>query len=192
MTVMNAATPVSVEPDRHLQRRTEFEAGFDLYARSLYRYFAVRTGGDVHSAEDLMQQLWLKAATGETSVPAAEIEPWLRVIARNLIRTYWRKSAGRPERLPVANPKLARELAERLTGELIPPAVLERREVRDQLLLAITQLGAAEQELVIEHYFHGRSHAELAAGLGIGERAVEGRLYRARQSLRRMLHQLDS
>lgn len=192
MTVMSAATPVSVEAGRHPQRSNELEAGFDRCGRSLYRYFAVRTGGDAHSADDLMQQLWLKAATSETSVPAAEIEPWLRGIARNLIRTHWRKSATRPERLPVANPKLARELADRLTSESIPPAVAERREVRDQLLLAITQLRAAEQELVIEHYFHGRSQAELAATLGIGERAVEGRLYRARQSLRSVLHQLDS
>ena len=51
MTVMSAATPVSVERDRHLQRRNEFEAGFDRYGRSLYRYFAVRTGGDVHAAK---------------------------------------------------------------------------------------------------------------------------------------------
>lgn len=192
MTVMSAATPVSIDANAEVQRRDEIEAGFDRYGRALYRYFVVRTGGDAHTADDLMQQLWLQAATSQTSVPPAEIEPWLRGIARNLVCTYWRKATTRPERLPVVKPTVARELAARLTRESIPPDVLERREVRDQLLLAITQLGAAEQELVIEHYFHGRSHAELAAGFGIGERAVEGRLYRARQSLRQALQHLNS
>ena len=45
-------------------------------------------------------------------------------------------------------------------------------------MLAITELPAAEQELIVGCYFDDVPHAELAARVGISERAVEGRLYR--------------
>ena len=61
----------------------------------------------------------------------------------------------------------------------------------DQLLLAITELTSEEQELIVGHYFHGRSHDELAAECGLSPRAIEGRLYRARRALREKLWHLD-
>ncbi len=166
------------------------ERAFDACAAALYRYFVVRTG-DAHLADDLMQQLWLAAKRGWNGVPAANVEYWLRAIAKNLIRTHWRREARRPGNRPCADPALAAALAERLATEPLADAELERREVRDQLLLAITALCASDQELIIGCYLDGRSHASLAESLGVSERAVEGRLYRARAALREKLKTLE-
>jgi RNA polymerase sigma factor (sigma-70 family) len=164
----------------------------DRYGASLYRYVVVRAGGDTHLADDLMQQLWLRATSnGGASVPDDEVEFWLRGIARNLLRAHWRQARQRPAHLPVADPAVASRLAERMAGEDLPPQILERREVRDQLLLAVTALPSQEQELIIGHYFHGRSLADLAETTGLTARAVEGRLYRARRSLEQRLRELD-
>jgi len=165
------------------------EAAFDRCSRALYRYIAVRVG-DAHLADDMMQQLWLQARTNGTVVAERELEFWLRGIARNLVRSHWRRQKRRPKHVPLADASLAAELSERLASEELPAETLERQEVRDQLLLAITELSSDEQELVVGHYFEGRSLVELGRMMGLGPRAIEGRLYRARQMLRRKLENL--
>lgn len=170
----------------------DVQAACDRCSRGLYRYFAVRAGGDAHLADDLMQQLWLQVSRSRASIPRDEVDYWLIGIARNLIRAHWRKKKRRPEHVPIADPHLAAELSRRLVTETLPLRILEKREVRDQLLLALTELRSAEQELIVGHYFRGRSQAALAEELGVSERAVEGRLYRARRSLRDKLQHLET
>ena len=82
-------------------------------------------------------------------------------------------------------------MADRLATEELPPQVLEHKEVRDQLLLALTALPSADQELIVGHYFDGRTYGELAAATGLSERAIEGRLYRARRSLQERLRHVE-
>jgi RNA polymerase sigma factor (sigma-70 family) len=174
------------------QERAGLGPAFDRCGAALYRYIVVRTGGDTHLADDLMQQLWLRATSnGGASVPDDEIEFWLRGIARNLLRAHWRQARHRPAHLAVGDPAAASRLAEQLASEDLPPQILERREIRDQLVLAVTALPSQEQELIIGHYFHGRSLADLAETTGLTARAIEGRLYRARRSLEQRLRELD-
>ena len=189
MSVSGLARDLAIDIRAKTGNAPGMDAAFDRCSRALYRHIVVRVG-DAHLADDLMQQLWLQARTSGASVPEAELEFWLRGIARNLVRTHWRRQASRPKNVPLPNPELAGELANRLVSEELPPETLERKEVRDQLLLAITELAGRHQEFIVEHYFHARSHAELAARFGLSVRAVEGRLYRARQALRAKLKHL--
>jgi RNA polymerase sigma factor (sigma-70 family) len=162
---------------------------FEHCAASLYRYFRVRVA-DTHLCDDFMQQLWLHAQRGATSVPPEKIEHWLRVTAKNLLRSHWRRRARRPLDAAMPDPRLAAQLADRLVGESLPTSELERREVSDQLLLAITELPADEQDLIVGYYFEALPQAALAERLGTSERAIEGRLYRARAALRDRLKRL--
>ncbi len=174
--------------DSSMSERARVEAAFDRHSSTTYRYVVVRVGGDRHLADDLMQQLWLQCIGSETvAIPDDRLEFWFKAIAKNLLRSHWRTARNRPTHLPIADPGLASELAAKLTAEEMPAAELERREVRDQLLLALTALPTFEQELVVGYYFRDRTHAELAELLGISARSVEGRLYRARQALRQEL-----
>lgn len=159
-------------------------------ARSLFRYFLVRTGRDAHLSDELMQQLWIacREASGQL---APEPVRWLWTVARNLVAAHWRRTRSRPAQLPIADPRIAAELAERLADDDLPDDLLEKKEVHDQLLLALTTLDGDVQDLLVDHYFHGLPHDALAGRLGIGARAVEGRLYRARQQLRERLASLD-
>ncbi|MGE3180675.1 MAG: RNA polymerase sigma factor [Phycisphaerae bacterium] len=173
-------------------------------AETLYRWFAVRTGRDRHLADDLMQQLWVKAVEADGVSRAAwrvEIPPdnwsettaeyWLRRVARNLLATHWRTVARRPGDAPVADAAVAAALAERIANGELPEELLSKRETRDQLLLAITELPHYEQQLIVGHYFEGRSHADLAAIERQTTRAIEGALYRARGILREKLRRLQ-
>ncbi len=191
VTSVPGSLPLAMDTARE-DDRPGLDAVFDRCARGLYRFIIIRVAGDSHLADDLMQQLWLRATRRGSSVPADELEFWLRAVARNLVHDHWRKAARRPAHLPMSDPALAAELSERLVTEELPAAVLDRREASDLLLLAVTELRDDEQSLIVEHYFRGASQAELACKLGISDRAVEGRLYRARQSLRASLQDLET
>ena len=131
-----------------------------------------------------MQHVWLAGLQKGRSVPPAEMEFWLRRVAKDALSAHWRMKLNRPKHIPLPEATLAGRLARQLESEPIAADLLDRTEVRDQILLALTQLSAAEQELIIDRYFRGRTLGQLAERLGISERAVEGRLYRARQAIR--------
>lgn len=169
---------------------SDVEVEYDRCASLFHRFFAVRLGNDPHTADDLMQQLWLAANRNGRHVPAAECEFWLRGVARNLLATHWRRHA-RPVVAPVADPALAAELADSLDAAPLPSALVEKREIRDQLLLALTELSAAEHELIVAHYWGNVGFAEIGRRLGLSVRAVEGRMYRARTALRERLRALE-
>jgi len=162
------------------------ETAFDRCAAGVYRFIAVRVG-DAHLADDMMQQVWLAANSAAGRVAPAELEFWLHGVARNLIRNHWRRQSQRPNHVPIHDADLAAVLSRRLVEEDLPDDVLRRREARDQLMLAITALDADAQEIVMARYFDDESHATLARRFGVSERAIEGRLYRARQALRAAL-----
>jgi RNA polymerase sigma factor (sigma-70 family) len=165
---------------------------FERCGPALFRYFAVRTGQDGHLVDDLMQQLWLRAHVHASDLRDPNPEPWLWRIAQNLLREQRRKPVPYSLDGAVADSGVARVLAERLDTESLPEEVLARKEVRDQLLLALTELSGEEQELLVRFYFEGHCQAELAEKLNISERAVEGRLYRARVALRDRLTRLET
>ncbi len=167
------------------------EARFDRAAPGLYRFVAVRVGRDKHLADDLMQQLWLAAHRNGAKIAVGEFEAWLRGAARNLIATHWRRVGARPDGVLRADPAAAARLADMLATPSAPVNLLTSAEATSQLMLALTALDAEDQELLSEHYVRGQGHAAIAARLGIGVRAVEGRLYRARQALRQRLVQTD-
>ncbi|MCH8006504.1 MAG: sigma-70 family RNA polymerase sigma factor [Planctomycetes bacterium] len=164
---------------------------FDRHCRSLYRYVVVRMGGDAQLADDVMQQVWVAALRTGRSVPADEIEFWLRGVARNILAAHRRRLANRPKQLPLADRVLASELAEALESSPLPPELMDKKETKDQLLLALTQLPSDAQELIAGRYFRGWTVERLADTLGLSVRAAEGRLYRARQALKQALAHLE-
>ena len=68
-----------------------------------------------------------------------------------------------------------------------PEQEILRREQQKALYQALKQLPQAEQALFYRKYYYLQPTAQIAAELGITERAAEGRLYRIKQKLRRML-----
>lgn len=183
-----------LHPSREIKAMADPEATVQqTYTRCVQafcRFFTVRVGGDSHTVDDLMQQLWLRARLQAHTLRDPNPEPWLWRIARNLLHEHHRKRRRTSAGEPLAQPDLACRLAQRFDTEDLPPDTLARKEVQDQLLLAITELTGDEQTLLIGCYFEGRTHAELSAILNISERAVEGRLYRARIALREKLAHL--
>jgi RNA polymerase sigma-70 factor (ECF subfamily) len=170
---------------------TLIQSTFDRCCEAFCRFFTVRTGGREDLVDDLMQQLWMQARLKCDDLRQNNPEPWLWRIAQNLLRQHWRREGQSPVSAAKVNSGLARSLGARFDTEDLPVDALVQRETQDQLLLALTGLPAEVQELLIGYYFEGRSHAVLASALGVTERSIEGRLYRARLALRDRLAHLD-
>ena len=62
-----------------------------------------------------------------------------------------------------------------------------RKERHDTLLEALASLKKSDRILFYRKYYYRQPAAQIAAELGLTERAVEGRLYRIKQKLKNLL-----
>ena len=155
-----------------------------IYAETiepLYRYVSRSCGGDRALAEDVTQEAWLRAVRewrrkGMPDRPMA----WLTTVARNLLVSYYRRY--RPAELDALR-QAARDVPD--TG----PAV-ESQRVAATVNDALSRLPPAQADLIETFHFERRAAAQIAQDAGVSERAVEGRLRRARLRLRRELEHL--
>ena len=188
MSSMAAETPTpALQPTVFSDPASAYRA----LAVALHRYVSVRLRADEAAVDDVMQQLWLEANRPRPAHGVADAEAWLRGVARNLIRRHWRSQWRLRRVRPIADPVIAADLAARMDAEPLPPELLLRAEIREQILLALTTLRAEDQELIVQAHFRGWSHEQIAAANNASARAIEGRLYRARRALRDALAHLD-
>ena len=148
---------------------------------ALYAYVSRHSGGDRTLAEDVTQETWLRAVRewrkkGPPDVPMA----WLTTVARNLLASYYRK---KPAKFDSVTPVDALEALDR-------GRVSDSADTTAVVAHALARLPAAEAQLLEAYHFDDRRVAQIAATAGLSERAVEGRLRRARQRLRRELESL--
>lgn len=160
-------------------------AAFALLMRrhrdSVYRLVRAHIG-DADEALDLVQETFLSAyrAIGRYD-PARSMRAWLSAIALNKCRDWGRRRTVRrwlSHALPID------AVAERVATEAAGADVVaaDRAELA-RVAAAIARLPGTLKEPLILRTIEGLSQAEAAAVLGVSEKAVETRLYRARAKL---------
>jgi RNA polymerase sigma factor (sigma-70 family) len=153
---------------------------FDRYGNTIYTYCFRRTG-DWAAAEDLMSIVFLEAwrKRGTVELFDDSLLPWLYGVASNLLRNHRRALKRFREALEelsakASEPRSVDDLAERLDDE---------RQMRT-ILRDIGDLPRADQEVFALCIWQEMSMAEAAVALGLPERTVRTRLFRARSRLR--------
>jgi RNA polymerase sigma-70 factor (ECF subfamily) len=146
--------------------------------KPLYAYVSRRVGGDASLAEDLVQDIWMRAvahwpAKGMPAEPLA----WLIRVARNTLISHFRRV--RPE---LVDPALL-DLIEREE----PPPAADDPGAASIINWGLARLRRAQAELLEDFYFAGKSVRDMARERSLSERAVEGRLRRARQKLKKKI-----
>ncbi len=143
--------------------------------RPLYGWVSRRAGGDPALAEDVSQEAWLRALRAwRGSGPPKEPLAWLCTAAGNLLRNHFKR------RRPMALPAGALDLEEESYEPSSPDAAA-------LLQWGLARLRSGQARLLEAHHLDGVTIADLAAELGLSERAVEGRLHRSRHALKRHL-----
>ncbi len=147
----------------------------------LYK-FARRLTGDADQAYEVTQQSFVSVWGAISRYDGRPFDTWLRAIALNKVRDLGRRAAvrrlfggGEREAETVPDPTPSAE------GALL------RRERLTAVDRAIAQLPEALKAPLVLTAFDGRSHQQAAAILGISAKAVETRVYRAKQRLAREL-----
>lgn len=145
--------------------------------RPLYAYVSRRVGGDRSLAEDLVQEAWMRALDN-WSVKGVPNEPlaWLLRVSRNILVSHFRRI--RPEQLEPAVLDLTVE------GPRLESSTPETAAV---IGWGMAQLRRTHADILEAFYFDEKSVREIADERSISERAVEGRLHRAREKLKRKL-----
>jgi RNA polymerase sigma-70 factor (ECF subfamily) len=143
--------------------------------RPLYAYVSRRVGGDAGLAEDLVQDVWMRALAdwARNGLPREPLA-WLLRVAHNTLVSHFRKL--RPELIDPASIEIEDERLSPLTSETA--AVVG---------WGLAQLSRSHADLLEAFYFDGQTVEEIASHHSMSTRAVEGRLRRARAKLRKAL-----
>ena len=136
--------------------------------------YSQRMTGNPASAEDITQEvflrLWLKAAEFDAS--KARLTTWLHRMAHNLAIDQLRK---RQREAPLEGVEDFESAADEDTDD--PARVLQ----------ALMQLPERQRSALTLTYYQDLSNREVADIMGLGTRAVESLLVRARSALKKIL-----
>ena len=150
--------------------------------------FIFRLLGNVTEAEDLAQEVFCRIFTRRTHYrPGAKFSTWCYAIAANLAKNrlrWW-------QRHPVHSIDAWIEAGGEIADESRAGASAAQAALRQEQILAVQQAVLAlpldlRTALILFEY-EEQTTAEIAAALDCTPKAVENRLYRARQLLRRSL-----
>jgi len=154
----------------------------------LLRFLAARSG-DAGEAEDLLQELWLKASLTAAG-PVANGRAYLFRMANNLVldRSRERQRAMRRDRdwleRNEAAPAAVEAMADPSPGA---DAGLIEAEEADLLSQAIMSLPHGARRALLMYRFEGLGQAEIARVMGISRSGVEKHLAVAMRHLRQKL-----
>ena len=152
---------------------------YDMYVDRVYRHIHYRVG-NVADAEDLTQQVFLKAwqAIDRYKKTTSPFVAWLMTISHNLVVDFYRtkKDKAYLEAEVTANDSASS-----------PERVAEARYLQQQLRKAILQLPRVQQQVVLLRFVEGFRYAEIAALLGKSEGGIRVMLHRALARLRQIL-----
>ena len=146
--------------------------------------------GEPQAADEIIQEIAMAALQQRAPLRDAEkVAPWLYQVAVRQSLMYRRRHGRRRIREQRYAEKMETD-ASRPT----PPNPLEWliADERQKLIRqGIARLRPKEAEILLLKYIEGWSYGQIADHLGISPSAVESRLHRARQRLRREMVTLD-
>jgi RNA polymerase sigma-70 factor, ECF subfamily len=172
-------------------RDAALNALMSRHGERLYHYL-IRLVRDESEAADLAQETFVRVYQNRTRFKAdGKFSTWLYAIATNLARDHFRKLARRPQVSLQAEDESGTSLSHTLAaGEAGPHESLEAAERAEAVREAVAALPEELRLPLILAEYEEQSHAEIASVLECTPKAVEMRLYRARQQLRTRLEKL--
>lgn len=159
------------------------EQGMDallLHYGPLMRYIIAPILQNPQDREDCLSEVSMRVweKIGQFDGEKGSFHAWLTAITRNTALNHARKASG----------SSAEELSESTPSpDPTPEETLLKKERQEALKTALNRLSYKDRLLFYRKYYYRQSTAQIAAELGMTERAVEGKLYRVKKQLRKSL-----
>lgn len=188
-----AAGPTQLEIDQDLARRIAggdrqaFDGFFREYFPRLYRFTLARIGNDPSLAEEVVQRtMCIVVRTMASYRGEALLFTWLCQICRNeLSAVYRQQGAHLRADVPLDDhPAVQAALESMMGSDFRPDTNRQREEVAGFVRATLAHLPENYATALELKYMNGCSVAEIAGRLGLGEKAAESVLSRARAAFR--------
>jgi RNA polymerase sigma-70 factor (ECF subfamily) len=154
---------------------------YDRYSTRIYN-FAYRFLRNSEAAEDATQEVFVKMLKHAHQFNGeAKLSTWLFSITANLCRDHLRKSDNKAkddEEALLTIPAPADQSPERL---------LETKQTEMKVRDALQKLTPEQREAILLSRYQGLSYAEIAQISGCSEGAVKTRVFRAMETLKKLL-----
>lgn len=164
----------------------------ERHSPKIYSYL-LRSLQNEDDAADLAQETFVRIYENRGSYdPAQKFTTWLYAIASNLVRDRFRWRARHPHvSMDAESAESSVGLKNILTDpQATPDESLQSNERADAVRRAVGQLPEELRTPLILAVYQGLSQAEISQILGCSVKAVETRIYRARNQLRESLGRL--
>jgi RNA polymerase sigma-70 factor (ECF subfamily) len=164
----------------------------DRHGKKLYHYL-LRSLQNEEDAADVAQETFVRVFQNRRKFdPSQKFSTWLYAIAANLVRDRYRWRSRHPQSsLEVGDSQRRESLKETLlAGDPTPDQTLQREERAYAIRQAVSALSEELRQPLILAVYQELPQAEIASILKCSVKAVETRIYRARQQLRSVLGSL--
>ncbi len=146
-------------------------------------------------AEDAVQEAFLRAWVACSSFDPARapsLLAWLATITRNVAIDMYRARAVRPGLIHTPADVMTADTPGP-TGPLTARAAdpVDRVVLRMTLVDALSDVSAAHRGVLVRTVLHDRSHADVAAELGVPVGTVKSRVHHALRSMRSRIHRSE-
>lgn len=157
----------------------DFEDSYKELSKPLFKFIAKRLGKSEDIVEEIVQETFVAAWKGYGAFKhKSSYFTWLCRIALNKIADYYHDQVN-------ANSGIIVPILDSLTyidrDNLSPEEALALKELRSSVNDCLNLLPYEKRKLLWFRYWKDYSYEKIAKILGISERAVEGRLYRAKE-----------
>lgn len=177
---MLATTNKPVIDTRFREKPFTFRAFVETHQRTVY-YLALDLTGNHHDAEDLSQEVFIKAHRALDSFRGdASVKSWLYRIAVNTYLNKRRKKA-------LAFMTLQEDFDLEHSAYAQPDAGAEAERMRHHMAEAMKKLSPKERSAFVLRYRQDLPIKEVAAALNVADGTVKSLLFRAVKKLRKTL-----
>ena len=165
------------EATQHVCDETVFRRIFDAHSRNLYNFLYYKYGSE-NNPEDLMQEAFARLWDNCKKVSPDKAKSFLFTVANNqMLNDLARKKT-------VLNYQKDKPAS---STNVSPHFILEENEYMDRLQHAIEELTEEQRVAFLMNRIDGLKHREIAEILGISQKAVEKRIYKAVENLQQKI-----
>lgn len=153
------------------------------------KFVIKRMGASEKEAEEVVEETFVSAWRGWNSFEhKSSYFTWLCRISLNKISDYYHDQINRKSRIVVP---IIDALTEADTKTLSPDEAMALKELRKSVNKCLDSMSSEKRKLLQFRYWYDLSYSEIAKILDTSERAVEGRIYRAKEEFEKVWNKIN-
>jgi RNA polymerase sigma-70 factor (ECF subfamily) len=175
-------------------RQDVFLSFYERISVSFLKFIYFRANGDMELAEEVFQEALTRLVRGRESLRRLQDDdmlfPWLCGVARRILADRFRERSGRKVLSLESLDAVIQEAILHAESRLVSDEEADHPQMRQLIGMVMSALHPTHAETLKAKYCDGLSVEEIARKFGETVKAIDGRLYRAREAFRSVFQQV--